>query len=143
MRRIVTAALLTLALGPVRPAVAQTRAWPERIWFSISGGVHGSTFAIGSHAHAESHHGTAPQRDEAAEALLTAVRELREDLTRLRATDETAALDSALAETEEEIVTTGQAGPTRRERLRALLDDSQALVGLVASAGAVAGLLGL
>ena len=109
----------------------------------ISGGVHGSTFAIGSHAHAESHHGTAPQRDETAEALLTAVRELREDLTRLRATDETAALDSALAETEEEIVTTGQAGPTRRERLRALLDDSQALVGLVASAGAVAGLLGL
>ena len=39
MRRIVTAALLALTLGPVRPAVAQTRAWPERIWFSISGGV--------------------------------------------------------------------------------------------------------
>ena len=39
MRRIVTASLLVLTLGPVRPAVAQTRAWPERIWFSISGGV--------------------------------------------------------------------------------------------------------
>lgn len=39
MRRIVTVAFLALTLGPVRPAVAQTRAWPERIWFSISGGV--------------------------------------------------------------------------------------------------------
>ena len=102
-----------------------------------------NTFAVGSHARAESHHGVAPGRDEDAEALLAAVRELRADLTRLRSTDETATLDTALAETEEELVTTGQAGPTRRERLRALLDDSQALVNLVASAGAVAGLLGL
>ena len=39
MRRIVTATILALTLGPVRPAVAQTRAWPERIWFGISGGV--------------------------------------------------------------------------------------------------------
>ncbi|MEU9171801.1 hypothetical protein AB0D34_29090 [Streptomyces sp. NPDC048420] len=111
---------------------------------NISGGIHGSAFAVGNQAHAENHHhGTAPARDEAAEALLTAVRELRADLTRVWATDETAALDTALAETEEEIVTTGQAGPTRRERLRGLLDDSQALVSLIASAGAVAGLLGL
>jgi len=110
---------------------------------NISGGVHGSTFAIGSHAHAESHHGTADRRDEAAEELLKAVRELRADLTRVRASESTAALDTALAETEEEIVTTGQAGPSRRERLRGLLDDSQALVSLIASAGAVAGLLGL
>ncbi|MFC8361821.1 hypothetical protein ACFUIY_18380 [Streptomyces griseorubiginosus] len=110
---------------------------------NISGGVHGSTFAVGSHARAESHHWGTPGRDEGAEALLAAVRELRADLTRLRSTDETATLDTALAETEEELVTTGQAGPTRRERLRALLDDSQALVNLLASAGAVAGLLGL
>jgi hypothetical protein len=47
---------------------------------------------------------TAPQRDEVAEALLTAVRGLREDLTRLWATEETAARDTAPAETEEEIV---------------------------------------
>ncbi|MGP4010161.1 hypothetical protein [Streptomyces sp. 4N124] len=111
---------------------------------NISGGVHGGTFAIGNQAHAESHHhAAAAPRDQAAEELLKAVRELRADLTRVRASDETAALAAALAETEEEIVTTGQAGPTRLERLRQLLNDSQALVGLIASAGAVAGLLGM
>ncbi|PAZ12681.1 hypothetical protein CLM62_28810 [Streptomyces sp. SA15] len=107
------------------------------------GDVSHSTFAIGSHAHAESHHGTAVPRDPAAEELLKAVRELRADLTRMRASEETAALDTALAETEDEITSTGQAGPSRLDRLRQLLHDSQALVGLVASAGAVAGLLGM
>jgi hypothetical protein len=109
---------------------------------SISGGVSQSTFAIGSHARAESHHGTAVPRDEAAEELLAAVRELRADLTRMRASDETAALDEALAGTEEEITRTGAAAPSRLDRLRQLLQDSQGLVNLVASAGAVAGLLG-
>ncbi|MDH6624997.1 hypothetical protein M2271_002801 [Streptomyces sp. LBL] len=109
---------------------------------SISGGVSKSTFAIGSHAHAESHHGTAPvPRDQAAEELLAAVRELRADLTRMRASDETAALDEALADTEDEITRTGAAAPSRLDRLRRLLQDSQSLVSLVASAGAVAGLL--
>jgi hypothetical protein len=107
----------------------------------ISGGVSKSTFAIGSHAHAESHHGTGVPRDAAAEELLAAVRELRADLTRMRATDETTALDGALADTEEEITRTGQAAPSRLDRLRHLLQDSQALVTLVASAGTVAGLL--
>ncbi|MGW1889485.1 hypothetical protein ACWCP6_04385 [Streptomyces sp. NPDC002004] len=108
------------------------------------GDVSQSTFAIGSHAHAESHHhGTAAQRDEAAEELLEAVRELRADLTRLRATEQTAALDTALAETEDEITRTGTAGEGRRQRLRDLLSDSQALLTLIASAGSVAGLLGM
>ncbi|MEV0217899.1 hypothetical protein [Streptomyces sp. NPDC050704] len=111
--------------------------------FSINGGVSHSTFAVGSHAHAESHHGTAGQRDQAAEELLKAVRELRADLTRVRADERTAELDAALADTEDEITRTGQAGPTRMERLRQLLADSQALVGLLASAGAVAGLVGI
>jgi len=107
-----------------------------------------STVAFGSQAHAESHHvhhgGAAAQLDEATEQLLTAVRELRADLDqRVRASDQTAALGEALAETEEEITTTGQAGPTRRERLRELLSDSQALVTFLASAGALAGLLGM
>ena len=106
-----------------------------------------NTFAIGSQSHAESHHvyhGTGPQRDEATEQLLAAVRELRADLAeRVRGTEQTAALDEALAETEAEIATTGQAGPTRRERLRELLSDSQALVTFLASAGALAGLLGM
>jgi hypothetical protein len=107
------------------------------------GNVSGSTFAIGSHASAVSHHGTAPGRDAATEELLTAVRELRADLTRVRATDRTAELDAALADTEDEITGTGQAGPTRRERLRALLADSESLLSVLASAGAVAGMLGI
>lgn len=110
------------------------------------GDVSNSTFAVGSHAHAESHHqnaqGAGAQRDEATEELLRAVRELRADLQRVRPTEQTGALDTALAQTEDEITRTGQASPTRRERLRELLTDSQALLNLLASAGAVAGLLG-
>jgi hypothetical protein len=107
------------------------------------GDVSKSTFAIGSHARAESHHGAAPQRDRAAEELLAAVRELRADLERVRGSERTAALAAELAETEDEITRTGQAAPTRRERLRELLTDSQALLSVLASAGAVAGLLGM
>ncbi|MDQ0992595.1 hypothetical protein [Streptomyces sp. V3I7] len=111
------------------------------------GDVSKSTFAVGSHAHAESHHqyvgGAGAERDEAAEELLRAVRELRADLERVRGSEQTAALDTALAETEDEITRTGQAGTTRRERLRELLTDSQALLSVLASAGAVAGLLGM
>ncbi|MEV7318964.1 hypothetical protein [Streptomyces sp. NPDC093970] len=105
------------------------------------GNISGSTFAIGSHAHAESHHHGAAASSVDQE-LLAAVQELRKDLARLTATEQTTALDTALADTEEEITRTGQAGPTRRERLRDLLTDSQSLVNLVASAGALAGLLG-
>ena len=43
MRRILTASLLVVTLGQTRPALAQTRAWPERIWFSVSGGVQPAT----------------------------------------------------------------------------------------------------
>lgn len=107
------------------------------------GGVSHSTFAIGNRSHAESHHHNGPARDQAAEELLAAVRELRADLARVRGTDQTVALDAELAATEGEITATGQAGPTRRERLRALLADSQALLSVLASAGAVAGLLGM
>ncbi|MEV5848974.1 hypothetical protein ACGF3G_19370 [Streptomyces sp. NPDC048179] len=106
------------------------------------GNVSGSTFAIGSHAHAESHHHGA-SGSQADEELLAAVRELRADLARVRGTEQTAALDTALAETEDEITGTGQAGPTRRQRLRELLTDSQALLSVLASAGALAGLLGM
>ncbi|MER7838813.1 hypothetical protein ABTY98_23780 [Streptomyces sp. NPDC096040] len=106
------------------------------------GNISGSTFAIGSHAHAESHHHGAPG-SAADEELLAAVRELRADLERVRGTGQTAALGTALAETEEEIARTGQAGPTRRERLRELLTDSQTLLSVLASAGTLAGLLGM
>ncbi|WP_330459398.1 hypothetical protein OIB37_22510 [Streptomyces sp. NBC_00820] len=109
------------------------------------GDVSKSTFAVGSHAHAESHHqyGAGAPLDEGAEELLRAVRELRADLERVRGSEQTAELGSALAETEDEITRTGQAGATRRERLRELLTDSQALLSVLASAGAVAGLLGM
>jgi hypothetical protein len=107
------------------------------------GDVSQSTFAIGDHAHAESHHGTSAPRDAAAEELLLAVRELRADLARVRADDRTARLDAALADTEDEITRTGRATPSRRERLRGLLDDSQALLGVLASAATLAGLVGL
>ncbi|MFJ8084805.1 hypothetical protein RKD23_002961 [Streptomyces sp. SAI-170] len=108
------------------------------------GNVSHSTFAIGSHARAESHQYAGGPRDAATEELLKAVRELRADLaSRVRGTDQTAALDAELARTEEEITSTGQAAPTRRERLRALLTDSEALVSLLASAGAVAAMLGM
>ena len=109
------------------------------------GNVSGSTFAVGSHAHAESRHqyGAGGERDQATEELLAAVRELRADLERVRASEETAALAAELAETEAEITGTGQAGSTRRQRLRELLTDSQSLLTVLASAGAVAGLLGM
>ncbi|AWW38009.1 hypothetical protein ADL00_22880 [Streptomyces sp. AS58] len=107
------------------------------------GDVSHSTFAIGSHARAESHHGTGDRRDPAAEELLAAVRELRADLTRVRADGRTAELDTELAGTEEEITRTGAVGQGRLQRLRQLLTDSEALVSLLASAGAVAGLLGM
>jgi hypothetical protein len=110
---------------------------------SIGGNVSHSAVAAGSNARAEIHHGTAPQRDKDTEELLTAVRELRDDLKRIRETEQTTALRTALEETEEEITRTGQAAPSRRERLRQLLTDSEPLVSLLASAGAVAGLLGL
>ncbi|AJP03435.1 hypothetical protein TU94_20065 [Streptomyces cyaneogriseus subsp. noncyanogenus] len=107
------------------------------------GDVSQSTFAIGSHARAESHHGAPAPRDEAAEELLSAVRELRADLSRVRPGEETARLDEALAETEEEITRTGTAGAGRLQRLREVLTDTETVLTLFASAGAVAGLLGM
>ena len=38
MRQILAATLLLLVFGPARPAAAQSRAWPERFWVSVSGG---------------------------------------------------------------------------------------------------------
>ncbi|MGP4005687.1 hypothetical protein [Streptomyces sp. 4N124] len=111
----------------------------------VVGGLIGAitnTHSVESYARATGHAHTAAM-DEATAELLRAVRELQADLQRVRATEQTAALVAALAETEEEITITGQAGPIRRERLRELLSDSQALMNILASAGALAGLLGM
>ncbi|MFI1357059.1 hypothetical protein ACH4TV_26270 [Streptomyces sp. NPDC020898] len=107
------------------------------------GDVSNSTFAVGRHARAVVNHGAPPQRDEAAEELLNAVRELRADLARVRASAETDALRTELEEAEEEITRTGRADPSRRERLRELLTDSQTLLNVFTSAAAVAGLVGM
>ncbi|MEU1294044.1 MULTISPECIES: hypothetical protein [unclassified Streptomyces] len=108
------------------------------------GNVDRSTFAIGAHARAESRaeYGSEPGRDEETEQLLALVKELRAALPMLRATGGTTALAGELAEAEAEIDRTGRAAPTRRERLRALLADSQDVVSLLTSAGALAALLG-
>ncbi|EFE67551.1 predicted protein [Streptomyces viridosporus ATCC 14672] len=107
------------------------------------GDVSHSTFAIGRHARAEAHHGVPAQRDAAAEELLEAVRALRADLSRVRQSEQTARLDEALADTEDEIGRTGAAGESRLGRVRELLADAQALTSVLASAGTVAGLLGM
>ena len=39
MRAILTAGVLLIVLGAARPALAQTRAWPERFWVGVSGGI--------------------------------------------------------------------------------------------------------
>lgn len=106
------------------------------------GDVSHSTFVIGDHGHAESHHHTAG-RDPAAEELLAAVRELRADLTRVRADDRIRALDEELAGAEDEIGRNGTTGEGRRQRLRELLADTQTVLSLFTSAGTVAGLLGM
>ncbi|MFF9484620.1 hypothetical protein [Streptomyces sp. NPDC014676] len=102
-----------------------------------------SSFAFGDHARAETRNSAPAARDESAEQLLAAVRELRGDLARLRENEQAVRLDETLAETEEEIARTGTAGEGRLRRLREVLTDAQNIVTLFASAGAVAGLLGM
>jgi hypothetical protein len=39
MQAILIATVFLIVLGAARPARAQTRAWPERFWFGVSGGI--------------------------------------------------------------------------------------------------------
>jgi hypothetical protein len=39
LTRFLHAAVLLVVLGAASPALAQTRAWPERFWFGVSGGI--------------------------------------------------------------------------------------------------------
>ncbi|WP_128379110.1 hypothetical protein [Streptomyces cavernae] len=111
------------------------------------GGIHVSNvqgaFAIGDGNNVVNQPGAGvPQRDPAQEELLRAVRELRADLGRLVTSDQTAALDRELADTEAEIEETGRAGQGRLARIRQALADAGALTGLLASAAAVAQVVG-
>ena len=49
MRWMLAAAAIGLLLGTPRPAAAQPKAWPERIWFSVSGGVQPAVNSFGDH----------------------------------------------------------------------------------------------
>ncbi|MFG2030472.1 hypothetical protein [Streptomyces sp. NPDC048825] len=81
---------------------------------------------------------SADPRNPAALELLAAIRELRADLSRLRATDGLMALVAALAETEGEVSRTGAASLDRLLRLREELVAEQALLGVSASTSALA-----
>ncbi|MHC0434224.1 hypothetical protein ACX6XY_29250 [Streptomyces sp. O3] len=104
------------------------------------GGVHirdvRGAFAIGDHNSVVNQTGAAPV-DPAHAELLSAVRELRADLARLNATDETAALDGALADAEDEIGRTGRADRGLLGRIGQALSQAGAVTGLLASATAL------
>ncbi|QKW11093.1 hypothetical protein HUT18_22540 [Streptomyces sp. NA04227] len=111
------------------------------------GGIHISNvrgaFAIGDHNDVRNQTGgTAAPRDPAQEELLRAVKELREDLARLVPSGLRDTLDAELAGAETEIEESGQAGPTRRERLGRALAGAGAVTGFLASAATVTQALG-
>jgi hypothetical protein len=47
MRTLITTSLLLVTLGAASPAVAQTRDWPERFWFGVSGGIQPTVNSFG------------------------------------------------------------------------------------------------
>ncbi|MFF7308495.1 hypothetical protein [Streptomyces sp. NPDC008137] len=102
-----------------------------------------SAFAFGRHGNATTNNVVQGSRDESAEELLQAVREVRGDLQRMRESEQRARLDEALAETEDEINRTGSAGAGRLQRLREVLGDTETVLSAFASAGALAVLLGM
>lgn len=104
-------------------------------------GAYGA-FAIGDHNNVVNQSGDVPG-DPATRELLTAVLNLRADLARVTSGPHTEALAGELAQVQAEIERTGQAGPTRRERLRQALGDTGALTAVLASAAAVAQAVGL
>ncbi|MFD3504476.1 hypothetical protein [Streptomyces sp. NPDC058678] len=101
--------------------------------------------AVGDHAHAAP---AASSRwrphagwDEAAEAALSAVSELRTHLTLLRPAAQTQLLQTVLADAEDEITRTGQISARLHEQLRTALTEAPLGPALKASAGVVARLL--
>ncbi|GAA1356443.1 hypothetical protein [Streptomyces beijiangensis] len=109
------------------------------------GSVHGA-FAIGDQNTVTNYEVGAEGRDAGQEELLVALQELRADLGRLVASEQTAALDAELAGAQDEIEGEGAAGPVRLGRLRQALADAGSLTAMFASgaatAQAVAALLG-
>ncbi|MEU4199559.1 hypothetical protein [Streptomyces sp. NPDC045470] len=102
------------------------------------GEVHGA-FAIGDHNTVTHNEHTTGRRgaDPAHEELLTAVRQLREDLARVVETPQVTLLSAELTDAQEEIETTGSTAPGRLDRLRTALADAGAVTGMLASGAAV------
>ncbi|MFE9003905.1 hypothetical protein ACFYOY_17450 [Streptomyces sp. NPDC007875] len=101
------------------------------------GKVSGSAVGIGDHNHiVNGSQGDAPC-DPAYQELLEAVRQLAEDLRRVVPSPEVGALSDELDQTQDEIQRTGRAGAGRLARIRVMLQDASASVGMLASGVAV------
>ncbi|MFD8515053.1 hypothetical protein ACFV27_29225 [Streptomyces antimycoticus] len=101
------------------------------------GKVSGSAIGIGDHNHmVNGRQGDVPC-DPAYQELLEAVRQLAEDLRRVVPSPEVGALSDELDQTQDEIQRTGRAGAGRLARIRVMLQDASAGVGMLASGVAV------
>lgn len=103
------------------------------------GEVHHSAVNIGDHGSAHTTNVTpAAPPEPAQQQLLAAVRELRTDLARLVRNEQTEALATELAATEEEITASGAAGPGRLRSLHDRLGAAGSVAAVVGSGVAVA-----
>ncbi|MFD8457545.1 hypothetical protein [Streptomyces antimycoticus] len=101
------------------------------------GKVSGSAIGIGDHIHmVNGRQGDVPC-DPAYQELLEAVRQLAEDLRRVVPSPEVGALSDELDQTQDEIQRTGRAGAGRLARIRVMLQDASAGIGMLASGVAV------
>lgn len=101
------------------------------------GNVRGGVVGIGDNNHIVNGPREGAVCDPAYEELLRAVQQLSADLDRLVATPEIGALSDELAGAQDEIQRTGRAGASRLARLRVLLRDAGAGIGVLASGVAV------
>ncbi|MGY0060829.1 hypothetical protein ACWY4P_30515 [Streptomyces sp. LZ34] len=120
------------------PAGAGGRAYGDIHIGNVRGGVVG----IGDHNHIVNVRGETVPCDPAYQQLLEAVRQLATDLDRLVESPAVSALADELSEAEDEIRRTGAAAPGRLTRLRALLQDASASIGVLASGVALGQTLG-
>ncbi|MFI0779988.1 hypothetical protein [Streptomyces sp. NPDC021212] len=101
------------------------------------GNVRGGVVGIGDNNHIVNGPQDGAVCEPAYEELLRAVQQLSADLERLVATPEVGALSDELAGAQDEIQRTGRAGAGRLARLRVLLQDAGAGIGMLASGVAV------
>lgn len=111
----------------------------------VGGSINGNGNATGHGARA-SYTSTSAPADPSHEALLQAIRCLRDDLRRYSDTRETQVLAASLEEAEQQVTDSGRAEPNLLNRLRAALEGANGALGALTSATTlgtvVAGLLG-